>query len=661
MKVCWWLLVLALGLTRGDTDWSNSCPSICKCKWISGKKVAECTSQGLSTVPDRLSPEIQSIDLSSNTLRSLPSEAFRAVGLVNLHKIYLRECGIVELHKDAFKGLEILIELDLSNNRIHSIHPGTFRDNVRLRILLMHHNPLTKLEDGLFTNMTYLQTVDVTSCHLSHIGHKTFVNVPVLHNLLLANNGLVHMKVAVVEPLTRLISLDLRNNPWRCDCHLKAFRDWTMEKNLYADPTTCAEPSYLANQKWSEIDSSKFACKPQIVYPPPEKSTTVEALGEEVTLSCKVAGNPSPEVYWVVNSRIISNNTRSSYGDSRYTVREGGGWVNLTIGRVRVQDRGELTCVAKSPGGVDERNVTLLVSPGSGLPHSSRGGENWPLILGLITGLVALLVIVLVLCCCLCRRSRRRPPPKKMPDAPNGDLNHPEKSLLTVVNPVQKPPRRYEDRPAELAEVNRNLLDDTGTSVGGDFEDRSTESAATTPCLEPPHYPPDLLAFPRGMSSPPHLSSPTHGTLPYSRSQSPFSPTRPGYVTIPRRPRVPSWSSAPTPTLLEDPLGLLKLEPVYDNLGPRTTADGSSVLSLNKSVAEPPTRPRPQPLPQHCSTLPTPRKVPRQAPEGAPLPRTVSAEGPLSPSRPKVPPKPPPKPKKNGPLYEDEGEDGTEV
>lgn len=70
-----------------------------------------------------------------------------------------------------------------------------------------------------------------------------------------------------------------------------------------------------------------------------------------------------------------------------------------------------------------------------------------------------------------------------------------------------------------------------GTSVGPDFEERSTESVATTPNLgEAPHYPPDLLAFPRGLSTPPHLTSPVHGTLPYSRSQSPFSPTRPGYL-----------------------------------------------------------------------------------------------------------------------------------
>lgn len=192
------LLLVVLRVARGDSDWSI-CPSVCRCKWFSGKKVAECTSQALTTVPDRLSSEIQLIDLSNNELHSLPSEAFRAVKLVNLHKIYLRECQIQELHKDAFKGLQILIELDLSHNRIHTLHPNTFRDNVRLRVLMLHHNPLTKLEDGLFTNMMYLQTVDLTDCHLSRIGPKTFFNVSALHTLLLAGNKLSHMKVCLIS------------------------------------------------------------------------------------------------------------------------------------------------------------------------------------------------------------------------------------------------------------------------------------------------------------------------------------------------------------------------------------------------------------------------------------------------------------------------------
>lgn len=55
----------------------------------------------------------------------------------------------------------------------------------------------------------------------------------------------------------------------------------------------------------------------------------------------------------------------------------------------------------------------------------------------------------------------------------NGDITHhiimepeQEKTLLTAVNPVQKPPRKYDSSPqsenggTELTELNRNLLDD---------------------------------------------------------------------------------------------------------------------------------------------------------------------------------------------------------
>lgn len=267
-------------------------------------------------------------------------------------------------------------------------------------------------------------------------------------------------------------------------------------------------------------------------------------------------------------------------------------------------------------------------------------------------------------------------------------------------------------------------------------------------------HPPDLLAFPRGsggggghsspagsvVSTVPSFQSPLHspiysGTLPYNRSQSPFSsrPAQPpaGYVTIPRRPRVPSWASstgvggtsASTPTAghMDDPLGMGRLcEPVYDNLGPRTTADGSSVLSLTKAVADSAAVHRPKP--QYSQTLPHKTKLhggggghrPRFTDEDArrvpsPAPRSPDKTSPSqvfglpqhnalppnysplvemdarnrsswAPSRVgtpesgvlkpasqtsvkrKVPPKPPPKPKmKGGPLFEDEGEDGTEV
>ena len=231
-------------------------------------------------------------------------------------------------------------------------------------------------------------------------------------------------------------------------------------------------------------------------------------------------------------------------------------------------------------------------------------------------------------------------------------------------------------------------------------------------------YPPDLLAFSGGRGSSPisqastapdnsrlsnqhHLSGPFGSpssqyvggfkTLPHNRSGTPYIsscavPTLPrqGYVTIPRKPRAPSWSSGPPNSPTEG------IEPVYDNLGLRTTADGSSVLSLNKSP-EPACSIRSRPLPgtpnavsnlmQHSTpNILSDSPFDRSAPEGAsewPVAKVVDEletrhlqqeqnqqQSTVSSLCRKIPPRPPPKPKKkvtNGPLYEDEGEDGTEV
>jgi hypothetical protein len=81
---------------------------------------------------------------------------------------------------------------------------------------------------------------------------------------------------------------------------------------------------------------------------------------------------------------------------------------------------------------------------------------------------------------------------------------------------------------------------------------------------------------------------------------------RPGYVTLPRRPRA-SWAGqaqrdTPSPAFsLRD-----QRDPVYDGVGPRTSADGSSSVNLNKSVDGAGTMPRQKAhpsLPPYCPPI----------------------------------------------------------
>ena len=51
------LLVSLLGATQAD--FSDQCPSACRCKWANGKREADCTDAGFNAVPTHLHHEIQ--------------------------------------------------------------------------------------------------------------------------------------------------------------------------------------------------------------------------------------------------------------------------------------------------------------------------------------------------------------------------------------------------------------------------------------------------------------------------------------------------------------------------------------------------------------------------------------------------------------------------
>lgn len=195
------------------------------------------------------------------------------------------------------------------------------------------------------------------------------------------------------------------------------------------------------------------------------------------------------------------------------------------------------------------------------------------------------------------------------------------------------------------------------------------------------------------------LQHPKNGrTLAFtSRSNSPFIPAplvyptmmKQGYVTIPRKQRTGSWAPSVASDFQTSPDSpvIESAEPVYDNLGLRTTAAGNSILNLNK-ISSNLTK---------SSGLISPGANLKYSMKDRPLPATpASLKGDLhkingfnreplyssATMERKVPPRPPPKPPKklvienilnesttsqsqlqisSGNHFEDEGEDGTEV
>uniref|UniRef100_A0A182VQ78 Ig-like domain-containing protein n=1 Tax=Anopheles minimus TaxID=112268 RepID=A0A182VQ78_9DIPT len=698
------LVQLQLGTTQGteESDFTKQC-SNCKCSWKSGRKSADCTNQRLPVVPRELSNELQILDLSHNQIDELPSKTFEAAHQTNLQKLYLRYNSMKRVDRDAFRNLTILIELDMANNNLTALEAGVFDDLTKIRVIILNNNQIERIDNSLFKGLQYLTKVHLRSNRLVRIALSSFINVPNLSQIELDYNELQALRKESFSGLEKLTSLSLTNNPWNCSCTLRSFAEYVLAKNLYTSPTACSVPQSLVGRQWNEIELDDFACPPSIV----ENRMQFPGAGENATFICKVTGLPLPKIDWLFQKRSFSRHDQrlrvteavrtNARDQSEVLVSE------LTIVGVRPTDRGMYVCKATNRGGIDESEQFFdLKADPHPITSATRSKDILQIVLLVVLLILLFVIIAWVLLYCICCKKRRFKKNStmsenglmstKMMDKSQNDsildsgsvIVEMQKSLLTEVNPVEKPPRRAdidagEKGPGSIGqsggsgdydekhEAKRTLLEETGF-VAQDEETASVALSDTNPRSRATfvddgcgtNLPPDLLAFPARFPQSPSiqssmsnihdgriygkspLASPIYQTGPgtslggggsahmpagfrtlqnpktgrtiaiaAARSNSPFTPApliyppvalkHQGYVTIPRKQRTPSWtpsmssavtaellpagghSGATSPTSPID-MSISVCEPVYDNLGLRTTASGNSTLKLNKTA-----------------------------------------------------------------------------
>ena len=115
--------VVVLSATVTATE--DHCRTVCSCIWKGGKQTVECINRGLITIPEKVHPETQVLDMSGNNLNNLPRDMFMRAKLLNLQKVYLSNCRIGQIDDKALHGLTNLVELDLSHNLLTSIPSQT--------------------------------------------------------------------------------------------------------------------------------------------------------------------------------------------------------------------------------------------------------------------------------------------------------------------------------------------------------------------------------------------------------------------------------------------------------------------------------------------------------------------------------------------------------
>ncbi|XP_030284379.1 obscurin-like protein 1 isoform X1 [Sparus aurata] len=108
--------------------------------------------------------------------------------------------------------------------------------------------------------------------------------------------------------------------------------------------------------------------KPRFLIKP--LSTRV-GRGEDAVFSCKLWGNPRPEVVWEKDGRKLNEIFESTHFSVGY---QDGGWFQLKIFKTRAPDGGVYTCKARNEFGEALAGAVLLVDAGPG--HEDEGNRN---------------------------------------------------------------------------------------------------------------------------------------------------------------------------------------------------------------------------------------------------------------------------------------------
>ena len=562
------------------------CPEECgECSWVSPYLSMMCADKGLTLIPEiKEDPDsdtetvINRVILNRNPLSldtSLVSHGYQ-----NVKDLSMKKCAIENLRKGFFVGMGHLLKLDLSENSLTIVEDVDFRHLVGLKNLDLSYNKLTHVSDTAFIRLIQLERLD-----LSH----NKLHVMSLHDL---------ASDAGRRTLKSLRTVELRGNPWKCNCDLGSFSENLVIRGIDSGAAACADHPEV---RWKDLSARNFTCKPRLNTITPHQKVLLDT---NLTIYCKFEANPPPIVIWKFKDQEIN------IGDGNVIEERSSKSITTSLKSmlrlpISEESGGVYTCQASN--GIGDLTGKVHVSiTNLNVKDQEKSGSPVSLIIGLVSSFVIL--IALIAGGVILYRKRRTSP--KPSDSSNiySILNN-SSSLPSMkkdtsdapwvaeeTNPLPKPPRTgfYNNDNYSSATCSRRA----SVAIPGIVANHDTflshyvshqQLAHTVPSpslgLRDNLETPELLQWLNNrpgsrasigtastlmssqLSDYPSLSQPP--PLTRNETHPPNQISRPGYVTLPRKPRV-------RPQMI--PL---------DTLGPRTSGDGASFHNISSMMTTP--------------------------------------------------------------------------
>ena len=332
-------------------------------------------------------PSLRWLYLSRNSLLQLKNGIFDTPN--HLNTIDFNQNKIRTIEDNAFFGLEHLNTLDLSNNNILAVPTGPLHQLTNLKKLFFDGNPVYRLNNGTFCNMS-LSLISVSYMpHLTVVEHETFVNltklitlqihdnqklvyidphaffnIPNLKNLYIHNNRLRVLPHQVIKSLPLITNCHFYSNLLHCDCNI----NWMIEDITSKNHTSIMYDGYLlmCYSPPSKYGLSIVSLSPSIntkncvpMTIPIFDNNYEISIGEELRLECHATGVPEPNITWMLpNGTVLSQNVKYS----RIEVQDN---CTLIVRYLRQSDSGSYSCKASNLDGYDisETRVNVINKP----------------------------------------------------------------------------------------------------------------------------------------------------------------------------------------------------------------------------------------------------------------------------------------------------------
>uniref|UniRef100_A0A914X140 Uncharacterized protein n=1 Tax=Plectus sambesii TaxID=2011161 RepID=A0A914X140_9BILA len=229
------------------------------------------------------------LDLSFNRLNAIPNESFSL--LADLEILKLEGNSIERIDENGFVGLSSLKQLNLRFNKLARVPSVSFRPLTDLDTLQLGENLFDELPTSAFEGLANLRQLFITGCaqltnaqlnafsgllHLNTLvitDNRQFARIDALafeqpdslRRLVLSRNAIESLPSGLIN-WSQLDELDLRDNPWNCDCSLgflpPALRliYGTSGRPSAGPKATCAQPDPLQGRSLIELGEEDIDC-----------------------------------------------------------------------------------------------------------------------------------------------------------------------------------------------------------------------------------------------------------------------------------------------------------------------------------------------------------------------------------------------------------------